>query len=63
MRKVSDHRWEMRARGPVSLDRGQLVNASRGCEEGNIRLRSAKPKMPTVCKALRVATLRDGGDS
>jgi hypothetical protein len=58
MRKVSDHRWETRARGPVSLAPVGSVNAVKRWEEGDVRLRSVRSKMPIVCKALEIERWR-----
>ena len=58
MRKVSDHQWEMRARGPVSLDPVGSVNAVKLREKWDVRLRCAKSRMPIVCKALEIERWR-----
>jgi hypothetical protein len=58
MRKLSDHRWEMRARGPVRWTEGCPVSTGKRCEERDIRLRCANLEMPTICKASRVERWR-----
>ena len=58
MRKVSDHQWEMRARGPVALNPVRSANTVELDEKWDVRLRCVKPKMPIVCKALEIERWR-----